>query len=103
MNNVLIQVPTTVAEAADWGGDVNPQESPDLVAPTDLGETHARPGLIRRVWNGIGSVSEWLFGSVALVFGLAILSATPVLQLLSFGYLLESGGAWHARGDGVTP
>lgn len=107
MNNVLIQVPTTVAESADWGGDVNPQDSPDLVAPTDLGETLAKPGLIRRIWNGIGSMSEWLFGSVALVFGLAILSATPVLQLLSFGYLLESGarvartGRWRDSLIGV--
>lgn len=49
-------------------------------------------GVVRRVRDGIGSLGEWLLGAVALVLGLAILSATPVLQLVSFGYLLESGG-----------
>ncbi|WP_254053501.1 hypothetical protein [Singulisphaera sp. GP187] len=60
--------------------------------PAYLKTLTPKPGLIRRVRDGIGSASEWLFGGFALVIGLAILSATPILQLLSFGYLLESGG-----------
>jgi hypothetical protein len=55
-----------------------------------------RSGTIRRfvgtIWRWLASASEWVFGAVALVGGLALLSATPVLQLLSFGYLLEAGG-----------
>ena len=35
---------------------------------------------------------EWVFGLVCLVGGLAFLAALPVLQFLSLGYLLESGG-----------
>ena len=35
---------------------------------------------------------EWCFGFAALLVGLAILAAIPVLQFLTLGYLLESGG-----------
>src|SRR5262249_52844529 len=47
---------------------------------------------ILRVWFGFTSVCEWLFGAVAIIVGLAILAALPVLQFLSLGYLLEAGG-----------
>src|SRR3954471_22624599 len=50
-----------------------------------------RRGWIRRVAAAIGSFFEWVFGATALVVGLAVLSVIPVVQLLSFGYLLESG------------
>jgi hypothetical protein len=40
----------------------------------------------------IGSALEWLFGFASLFIGLAVLAALPVLQFLSLGYLLESGG-----------
>jgi hypothetical protein len=46
--------------------------------------------VLRATWRGIGSAAEWLFGLVCLVFGLAVLAAMPVVQLLSLGYLLES-------------
>jgi len=35
---------------------------------------------------------EWCFGFAALLVGLAVLAAIPVLQFLTLGYLLESGG-----------
>ncbi|HKB04936.1 MAG TPA: hypothetical protein VKD90_22115 [Gemmataceae bacterium] len=35
---------------------------------------------------------EWLFGFACLIGGLAVLASLPVLQFLSLGYLLESGG-----------
>jgi hypothetical protein len=41
---------------------------------------------------GIASASEWVFGVVSLIVGLAVLAAVPVLQFLSLGYLLEAGG-----------
>lgn len=44
------------------------------------------------MWHFIASVSEWLFGAFALVLGLAILSAIPIVQFLSLGYLLEVTG-----------
>src|SRR6185312_14672818 len=51
-----------------------------------------RLGLLRRIGSGIASASEWLFGAFALFLGLSVLSAVPIFQFLSFGYLLESGG-----------
>jgi len=35
---------------------------------------------------------EWLFGVITLLVGLSVLAATPVLQFLSLGYLLEASG-----------
>ena len=43
---------------------------------------------IRTLFAGI----EWLFGLACLIGGLAILASIPILQFLSLGYLLESGG-----------
>lgn len=40
----------------------------------------------------LASGIEFGFGLIALVVGLAILAAVPVLQFLSLGYLLEAGG-----------
>jgi hypothetical protein len=51
-----------------------------------------RPGFIRRLWNGICSLTEWLFGATSLIFGLSFLSAVPILQFLALGYLLEVCG-----------
>jgi hypothetical protein len=47
---------------------------------------------LRRLAVLVGSVSEWLFGLVSVMIGLAVLASVPVLQLLSLGYLLESSG-----------
>ena len=46
----------------------------------------------RRVVGAVAPASDWLFGAVALTLGLSILSATPVAQFLTFGYLLEATG-----------
>jgi hypothetical protein len=53
----------------------------------------SRPGnkVLRTLW-AIGSGVEWLFGLVVIPFGLAFLASVPILNLLSFGYLLESAG-----------
>jgi len=48
--------------------------------------------LPRLVWSGIASAAEWMFGVIALVVGLAVLAAIPILQFISLGYLLEAGG-----------
>jgi hypothetical protein len=52
-------------------------------------------GLLVKAWGcvrRVGSMLEWLFGVGVLMVGLAVLAAVPVLQFLSLGYLLESGG-----------
>ncbi len=66
----------------------------------------AAPG--KRLWrivrDAIGSAGEWVFGAFALTLGLSVLAAAPLLQFLSFGYLLESGGRIARSGrlrDGV--
>jgi hypothetical protein len=43
-----------------------------------------------RLVRVIASAAEWLFGLVALVLGLSMLAALPILQFTSLGYLLES-------------
>jgi hypothetical protein len=45
-----------------------------------------------RMWDRVGSASEWLFGLASLFAGLAMLATFPIVQLLSLGYLLESSG-----------
>ncbi len=49
-------------------------------------------GLIRRGWRRLFSLGEWCFGAVALIVGLAVLAALPIVQFLTLGYLLEAGG-----------
>jgi hypothetical protein len=49
-------------------------------------------GLVNRLYLGMYSTGEWLFGVATLIVALAVLAAVPVLQFLSLGYLLEAGG-----------
>jgi hypothetical protein len=44
------------------------------------------------VWRVGASAWEWFFGAVTLIVVLSVLAATPVLQFLSLGYLLEASG-----------
>jgi hypothetical protein len=45
-----------------------------------------------RVWHGLCSALEWLFGVFSLLVGLAALGTIPIAQFLSLGYLLEASG-----------
>lgn len=45
---------------------------------------------VPRFFRNVGSALEALFGFVSLIFFLALVSAIPVLNLLSLGYLLDS-------------
>jgi hypothetical protein len=47
---------------------------------------------VLRVLGWIAAAWEWLFGTLVLLLALAVLAAIPVVQLLSFGYLLEVSG-----------
>lgn len=49
-------------------------------------------GMIAAVSRLAASAADWLFGVLAIMFGLALLAAIPVLQFMSLGYLLEAGG-----------
>lgn len=40
----------------------------------------------------VGSAFEWLVGLAAVLVGLAVLAAIPIVQFLSLGYLLECSG-----------
>jgi hypothetical protein len=88
-STVMIVSPDTPAERTDMGTAPTWSVSPEPASP---GEVPPKRRLLRRVREAIGSIAEWFFGVVALVIGLAVLSAMPVFQFLSFGYLLESGG-----------
>ena len=72
---------------------------PHLPQPADADETGTvvdttlrSPSLVRRALAWLSSMLDWLFGFVALIFGLAALSVIPVLNFFSLGYLLEARG-----------
>jgi len=44
------------------------------------------------VWWMIGSTVEWCFGAFALILGLSVLAAVPIVQFLTLGYLMEVSG-----------
>src|SRR5882757_248026 len=87
-DSLLLTMPVATLEAFE--GDAPPLD-PAPEGPAAVNEPAPRRGFFRRVRDALASFFEWVFGAIALVIGLAILSATPILQLLSFGYLLESG------------
>lgn len=49
-------------------------------------------GIVGRMGHGVVSVLDWVFGLVAIVGGLAVLSITPVGNFFSLGYLIECSG-----------
>ncbi len=60
---------------------------------------------IRRFFDGVASLVEWLFGAAVIVVGLAVLSVLPVLNFLSLGYLLNASGTVARTGrlrDGLV-
>jgi hypothetical protein len=69
---------------------------PAREAPPPVRQTRNPHWVVLRLVVGgvraVGSMLEWLFGAMALMVGLAVLAALPVLQFLSLGYLLEAGG-----------
>lgn len=61
--------------------------------PASLPETvpiAASASIVRRVISGIGFAGDRILGFVGIVFSLAVISAIPLLNLLSLGYLLEA-------------
>lgn len=61
--------------------------------PEPILEVQPAPrGFLAAIWHVISSTSEWVFGVFALIVGLAILSAIPIVQFLSLGYMLEVAG-----------
>jgi hypothetical protein len=62
------------------------------VVPFVLPVKESEPIDLWRVFGWIGAVWEWCFGTAILILGLAVLAAIPIVQFLSFGYLLEVSG-----------
>jgi hypothetical protein len=62
------------------------------LVPFVLAVKEKEPIDLWRILGWIGAVWEWFFGTAILILGLAVLAAIPVLQFLSFGYLLEVSG-----------
>lgn len=56
---------------------------------TDANDDTASGGWFRRVLPRLGRAAEGTFGFASMVLAMAIVSAIPVLNLLSLGYLLE--------------
>ena len=97
------QPPLPSATRSDESSELPPRlvladvDAPLALAPTDGAGGGADGGLVvsgrwQRMWDGVKSIAEWIVGFVFLVVGLAFLAAVPVLQVLSFGYLLEVSG-----------
>src|SRR6266481_4097853 len=60
--------------------------------PRGLPATPKARKLPIRVFLWVGSVLEWICGSLTLTVTLAVLSVIPILNFLSLGYLLEASG-----------
>lgn len=98
----LRSIPTTPLYQAVPVLDAEPAEptaADHVLDALILDEPGRKRGLVAKAWGlatglvgFVGSVLEWLLGAAALVVGLAVLAALPVLQFLSLGYLLEAGG-----------
>ena len=82
----------------DW---FQPAESPlDQLPPViDPPTAHSQPdptqpkqSFFRRIGHGIYSAIGWCFGTLCLIVGLAIVSAIPIVNLTSLGYLLHVSG-----------
>ncbi len=58
--------------------------------PIPVGDSS--PGVIAVAWTMVSATLEWIFGTLTLIVGLAVLATIPILQLLSLGYLLEVSG-----------
>src|SRR4051812_42417817 len=86
MNDTLL-----VDEALAAVDEGRPDPAPSRAIRAEAGRERG-PGVLRRAWRGAASASEWAFGAGALVLGLAVLAAVPVVQFVGFGYLLEAGG-----------
>ena len=70
-------------------------EAVPTVSPSDDVPTVDQTDPLRlfvRLGRGFARFAEWCFGFVALMVGLAVLAAIPVVQFLTLGYLLEAGG-----------
>jgi hypothetical protein len=67
-------------------------ESPAASMAPDAEHSGVEHSLPVRWWLAAGSGLAWLFGLASLLVGLAILSALPIVQFMSLGYLLESSG-----------
>lgn len=66
--------------------DTTAASNPDEPAPNSAGLAfHAK-----RFWAWIAGGTDWMFGLMALIVLLAILSSLPVLNLLGLGYLLHA-------------
>ncbi|MEM1296848.1 MAG: hypothetical protein AAGH89_15900 [Verrucomicrobiota bacterium] len=55
-------------------------------------EPDLEPSMAVRAWKGLISGLDWIFGLAAIVVGLAIVAAVPLLNFLSLGYMLECSG-----------
>lgn len=90
-----IQIEAAQARDAHAVAELAPVDAETVILVDPL---PPQAGLIRRLFRlvgwiiaGIASIVEWLFGTVVLMVGLAVLAALPVVQFLSLGYLLEAG------------
>lgn len=68
-------------------------EPAEEVFPPELptGEVKA-DSILKRAFKKAGRMLDWVFGFVSIIAGVALLSVVPILNFLSFGYLLEVSG-----------
>jgi hypothetical protein len=95
--SVVISEPTVPTFSTDCGETVRQAELPDAqteatTSPPAPECSPPRRGLLGRTAGAIASVIGWFFGAASLIVALSVLAATPLLQFLSLGYLLEAAG-----------
>tara|TARA_R110002096_G_scaffold173997_9_gene349631 strand:- start:4709 stop:5866 length:1158 start_codon:yes stop_codon:yes gene_type:complete len=60
--------------------------------PLPLLESEESATAWARAWKGVVSGLDWMFGLAAILVGLAVVAAIPILNFLSLGYMLECSG-----------
>jgi hypothetical protein len=98
---IVLEPPPGDAEAAiPFPAGATAEAALEPIAPVDaatggvfvLEEAPPPRGLVARIGYGIAVASSCVFGSVSLIFGLAVIASIPIVQFLSLGYLLEAAG-----------
>ena len=88
-----MEATATIVKAPDSPElDLEEGEKPGASIDPVPSESKATVPVWKRAWRGLLSGLDWIFGFLAVVVALAILSVIPILNLLSLGYLLEASG-----------
>ena len=89
---VLVQGPASESSAEVHPTEVVSASIPQPPSGSEDGESEPKRGLIRSILRKFAWLISSVFCLVSLIVILAVLTAIPILQLISYGYLLDVSG-----------